>query len=172
MELILDGGACEVGVESTIVDVSGTQPLLLRPGGVTVAQLTEVAGVPVLTAAADQGPNSPGRLASHYAPRAGLKLSGRGHLLTDAQALAQTGAKVAILTPDASVDVAGCTHIAIPAEAPALAKVLYAVLRQIDDAGFDVAVIEPPDGTGLGLAVRDRLMKAAAPRIEANPSAP
>ncbi len=164
VELILDGGPCEVGVESTIVDVSGTAPLLLRPGGITVAQLEQAGGVTVTTAEEQEGAHVPGRLASHYAPRAGLKLAGRGQLFAEAEALVKTGAKVALLTADASAEVEGCTRIAIPSEAAALAKVLYAVLRRVDDGGFDVAVIEPPDERGLGLAVRDRLMKAAAPR--------
>lgn len=164
VELLLDGGPCAVGVESTIVDVSGPRPLLLRPGGITPAQLQTIVGEPVALASADEGPHAPGRLASHYAPRAGLKLSSPEHLVADAQSLAQTGAKVAILTADPTVDVTGCERLPIPQDVAQLAKVLYAMLRRIDDAGFDVAVIELPSEDGLGLAVRDRLMKAASPR--------
>lgn len=165
VDYVLDGGRCEVGVESTIVDVSGDSPALLRPGGLPVEEVERVLGEKLV--APVSAVRAPGLLPSHYAPRAGLVLVERAAELGETAArLAAQGQRVAVLAP-------GNVQVALPVngrafmlpEAPAgFARELYATLREIDAAGCDVIVAAPPEGAGLGIAVRDRLRRAAAPR--------
>ncbi len=168
VDFILDGGPAAVGVESTIVDVSRPgSPRLLRPGGLAREDVERVLGqsVPLATEPVEGGPRAPGLLASHYAPRAGLWLVARPDDLTrEAQARVASGSKVAVFGPRGSVVPAGATLYEVPSDAAGYARVLYALLRRADDEGFDVILAAPPDATGLGLAVRDRLRRAAAPR--------
>jgi L-threonylcarbamoyladenylate synthase len=150
VDLVLDGGPCTVGVESTIVDCTTDPPTLLRPGGVSVDRLVEVLGSPVRTEAA--GPSrAPGMMASHYAPRCRVEV-------VDEVAVAEE--RVAVLRSE------GLTAdlLAPSLGAEDYARHLYGWLRDADDRGLDVLVAVAPAGEGLGLAVRDRLTKAAAPR--------
>jgi len=150
VDLVLDGGPCAVGVESTIVDCTTDPPTLLRPGGVSVDRLVEVLGSPVRTETV--GPSrAPGMTASHYAPRCRVEV-------VDDVAVAQE--RVSLLRSQG---------LAADLLAPSLgaddyARHLYGWLRDADDRGLDVLVAVAPAGDGLGLAVRDRLSKAAAPR--------
>lgn len=147
--LVLDGGPCSVGVESTIVDCTTDLPMILRHGAVTVDHLEEALSAPVL-AEHDGQRRAPGMLSSHYAPECALEL-----IADPAQArlrvseLARQGRRVGLLDPD--VDVVGWAHH------------LYRWLRE-SSARVDVLVVVPPPPVGLGLAVNDRLAKAAAPR--------
>jgi L-threonylcarbamoyladenylate synthase len=150
VDLVLDGGSCTVGVESTIVDCTTDPPTLLRPGGVSVDRLVEVLGSPVRTEAV--GPSrAPGMMASHYAPRCRVEV-------VDVVAVAEE--RVAVLRSE------GLTAdlLAPSLGAEDYARHLYGWLRDADDRGLDVLVAVAPAGEGLGLAVRDRLTKAAAPR--------
>jgi len=163
VELVVDGGPCAVGVESTIVDVSGDAPALLRPGGVPREALERVLGRPVPQR--EKGPvRAPGMLESHYAPHAGVVLVEAAELASRTGALAQSGQKVAALAPAGWQAPTGVGVLEVPADPEGFARVLYAMLREADVRGFDVVVVALPPATGMGLAVRDRLTRAAAPR--------
>ena len=142
--LILDGGPCTVGVESTIVDLSTDTPALLRPGGVPVSAIEQILGVPLSRTSRTR---APGTLASHYAPRTTLQLSPTPEATADR--LRAEGRSVAVLRA--------------PADAADYARRLYAELRRLDTLGVEVLVAEPaPEGSGgLALAVNDRLRRAA-----------
>jgi L-threonylcarbamoyladenylate synthase len=161
VDLILDGGPAEVGVESTIVDVSGAEPAILRPGGVPKEALEAVARHPLpLRTGGDV--RAPGMLPSHYAPRAGvLPVSGAEAGLR-AQALGAQGRRVAVLGASGLRLPAGATLLPVPEDAAGLARVLYARLREVDAGGYDVVLVCVPPAQGLGLAVLDRLARASA----------
>ncbi len=144
VDFILDGGDCEVGVESTIIDLSGERPAILRPGGVTKEQVEQVLGRPV-GCPREGGPRASGRLASHYAPEAKVVVAKREELERRAEQLRASGQTVEVV------------------EAPE-ASSLYARLREADARGVDVILVAEPSEEGLGLAVADRLRKASAAR--------
>lgn len=164
VDLILDGGASSIGVESTIVDVAHGPPRVLRPGGVSREDLERVLGeaVPLASEAVDV--RAPGMMASHYAPRAGLWLVTSEQLSTEAAARLAAGAKVAVFAPKATTLPTGAGRFTVPDDAKGYARVLYSLLREADDQGYDVIVAAPPEASGLGLAVCDRLNRAATPR--------
>ena len=162
VDFVLDGGPCSVGVESTIVDLSGPEPALLRPGGVALEALERVLGRPVSHRVAGDV-RAPGMLPSHYAPRAGLVLASRSEAPRLAAELQRAGRRVALCSPE-DATTAGVVHLRVPDDVTELARSLYALLRDVDAAGVDVAVVVVPEGAGLGLAVLDRLRRAAAPR--------
>lgn len=144
-DVILDGGACPVGVESTIVDCVATPPQILRAGGITTEDIRRLLHGDV---AASSGPSrASGMLASHYAPDAAIVL------VDDAEEASAVWAS----TPHAEV-------LDLTDDLVAGARDLYARLRDADDRGVRtlIAVLPPP--AGLGHAIRDRLTKAAAPR--------
>jgi len=164
VDLILDGGPCAVGVESTIVDLTGPAPRLLRPGGVPREELERVLGVPVPLATQATDVRAPGMLASHYAPRAGLALVAEPELAAEAARRLAAGLKVAVLAPASTAMPSGVLRVEVPPDAAGFARVLYASLREADALGADLILAAPPPESGLGLAVRDRLTRAAAPR--------
>lgn len=159
---ILDGGPAEVGVESTIVDVSGPTIAILRPGGVTREQVSAIVGhdVPVLERSEVR---VPGQLASHYAPRAQVVLTAKRDLAERVAQLHEDGRRVAVLAvgevPPVDADVVFTAKTTAE-----LAQRLYAVLRDFDSARCDVILASAPDPAGLGLAIGDRLKRAAGPR--------
>ena len=161
--LVLDGGPCEVGVESTIVDLSSAEPAVLRPGGISPEQLSAVLGRPVPVRQSSSVRVS-GSLASHYAPRAGVELVGAGAVRTRASALRDQGVKVAGLVPDSVGLPAGVGRFFLPDSPTGYARGLYAALRDIDAAGYERILVVEPEGGGVSLAVQDRLRRAAAPR--------
>lgn len=161
VELVLDGGASQVGVESTIVDVSGSSPRLLRPGGIAREEIERVLGVPLLVATHASDVRAPGMLESHYAPRAGLFLVSADELVGAASKHAPS--RLVIIASAAAPRVAGAVHLDVPEDADGFARVLYAKLREADGLG-DLILAVPPSESGLGLAVLDRLKRAAAPR--------
>lgn len=163
VDFILDGGECEVGVESTIVDVTDVTPRLLRPGGLAREELERVLGQPLALATHATDVRAPGMLESHYAPRAGLWLVTAARLHEEATARLASGARVVVLASASVQRPAGVVSLPVPDDAAGFAKVLYARLREADALG-DVILAVPPEVTGLGLAVRDRLQRAAAPR--------
>jgi len=161
VDLVLDGGPCTVGVESTIVDLSDPElPRLLRSGGIGVE---EIAGVLGAVPPADTGPSrAPGMLTAHYAPRArvevcadGRALAARAHELREPAGVIAPG-DIEIELP------AGAALLGSPPDAGAYAHDLYALLREADARGLQVVLAIPPDPAGVGLAVRDRLARAAA----------
>jgi L-threonylcarbamoyladenylate synthase len=147
VDVVLDGGPCRVGVESTIVDVTGAAPVLLRLGGVPERALAQVAGAALAHRTTGEVA-APGTLPSHYAPRARLVLSAAAEADARAAELRSQGHHVALLTA--------------PANNEEYARVLYARLRDADATGADVIVaVEPDDDGGFGATVRDRLERAA-----------
>jgi L-threonylcarbamoyladenylate synthase len=168
VDVLLDGGECSVGLESTIVDLTREAPLLLRPGGVTAEQLEQALGVSV-SRRPPIDVRAPGMLPSHYAPRAEVELVGAAGLLTRTRELTAAGRRVAVLvTADCdrqSLRESGeLVLIDSGASAREAAHELYAALRHADERGADVVLAVPPPGEGLGEALLDRLSKAAGPR--------
>jgi L-threonylcarbamoyladenylate synthase len=162
VDYVLDGGACEVGIESTIVDLSGGEPVLLRPGVITVTQIEVTLGV-ALAAPNAQSPRAPGTLEKHYAPRTPVMLVEADLIDELARSFTRQGKRVAVLARNARQPVINTvTWIAAP-EAPAgYAHDLYANLRALDRAGCDVMLVEAPPLAMAWMAVRDRLGRAAA----------
>jgi L-threonylcarbamoyladenylate synthase len=165
--LVLEGGPSQVGIESTIIDVSrldrGVGPVLLRPGHITARQLAEVLGMePARPDAA--APRVSGSLKAHYAPRTPLRLMSRAAI--DALAQAGDGAAgrcVAIVFGEPPRQAAD--HIEWRSQAPdaaLFARSLYALLRELDQGGYDLIVIEQPPADETWRAVNDRLGRAAA----------
>jgi L-threonylcarbamoyladenylate synthase len=160
---ILDGGACEIGVESTIVDLSRAEPRLLRPGGISREAREQVLGQRLIHEAV--GPvRVPGQLPSHYAPRAELVICGDNELAPRVEALRARGARIGVLAEERILVPEVARRIVAPADASSFARSLYASLRELDSASVDVILVAPPSSAGLGLAVIDRLTRAAAPR--------
>jgi L-threonylcarbamoyladenylate synthase len=169
VDYILEGGACAVGLESTIVDLSSEAPAILRPGGVTQEALEAVLAQPVPFRTGGTV-RSPGQLASHYAPRARVILVSPGELPTQAAALHAQGLRVALLTrQDDAVQPGNLAVFRLPDPLEEAARALYATLRQIDQRGFDAIVVSLPPEKGLGAAIADRLRRAAGPRPGATP---
>lgn len=162
VDLILDAGPTPVGIESTVLDLSGEVPVLLRPGTITLAELEAVVGrVDVAQAGeGEQARRSPGMLDKHYAPRARVVLvpaEDMGLRLEQERAHVQ---RVGALVIHADIERAQ-RIVAMPADARAYAARLYEALHALDDMGCDVILIERvPDG-GEWLGVRDRLERAA-----------
>ncbi len=162
VELVLDGGQSEVGIESTIVDVTGARPVLLRPGHIAAHEIEQAAGVALAAPGADT-PRAPGMLAAHYAPATPLQVMEADLLLELAASLTRQGKRVAVLARGARQPLlAGLIWIAAPSAAPAYAHDLYANLRTLDAAGCDAILVERLPQQPQWTAVNDRLGRAAA----------
>ena len=160
--LVLDGGACAVGIESTIVDVSGAAPALLRPGGVALADLEAALGQPLALAKRD-APRAPGTLKAHYAPVTPLMLVEADVAAELIRSLVRQEKKVAVLSFSAMRPMLPGLHwISAPAEPEGYARALYANLRELDATHSDVIVAESPPQRSEWFAVLDRLTRAAA----------
>ena len=146
VDFILDGGPCAVGLESTIVDFSSGEPVILRPGGVTREALQETLRQ-TLAVRTTGAVRAPGFLEAHYAPRATVVIAAPLECSARAESLRAEGKKVAVLT-----------------EWDVVPDLLYSSLRRADGTGADVIVVPLPEETGMGLAVADRLRKAAGKR--------
>jgi len=160
VDLILDGGACEVGIESTIVDVSGGSPVLLRPGRISEEEIEAVLQVP-LARPSGGSPRVSGTLAAHYAPRLPLIIASSGML--DAVVREQASRQlVAVLARRPRPGYSSATVWMVgPRDAAEFAHYLYAGLRQLDQCGCSVIIVEAPPETPDWAAVRDRLGRAA-----------
>lgn len=146
-DLVLDGGPALVGVESTIIDCTGTGPRILRPGAVTEEMVVESTGISLSHDGEEIRVS--GSLESHYAPRATVILnaipeSGEGYI-----------AKASIATPD------GVFRLASPSTNEEFARDLYSALRSGDAQELSKIVVVEPEGEGLAIAIRDRLIRAA-----------
>lgn len=177
---VLDGGACDVGIESTIVDCSREQPVLLRPGRLTLAEIEAAAGRPVLwshpEAPDPAAPRAPGTLASHYAPRARLRLMDDTQLDAALDVLEPELLAAALREPGHPPKVAvysrslwarrapskGVVHRSMPGDAATAAHDLFADLRELDALGVDLIWVEAPPADPAWDGVRDRLTRAAA----------
>lgn len=161
LDIVLDGGPCEVGIESTIVDCTGDRPVVLRPGTLSVAAIEAAAGVPV-AAERTRPIRVPGSLTSHYAPRADV------HVVADVADLVpneSTAPQIGLLALADVETPAGVVRLAAPDDAEEFARVLYAALREADALQLpQVAAVVPSAADGAAVAVRDRLQRAAAER--------
>lgn len=156
VDVVLDGGPCPVGVESTIVDCRSDPPRLVRPGGVAPERLEAILGAPL-----GDGPSTvraPGTLASHYAPRARVIVADPGSIDPP-----RSSQRIAYLAPTRSEAAPPWAEVVLDAgpDAESYARRLYALLREADRAGADTVVAVPPPAVGIGVAVRDRLERAS-----------
>ena len=147
-DVILDGGACDVGVESTIIDCTGVAPRVLRPGAITQEMIEHSTGLDVLDAEGVAIRVS-GSLESHYSPLAKVVLdqsptAGQGFI-----------AMSDVATPD------GVVRLAAPQTHVEFARVLYSSLRAADEQGLATVLVQQPQGDGIAIAIRDRLKRAA-----------
>jgi L-threonylcarbamoyladenylate synthase len=154
-ELVLDGGPSEVGIESTIVDLSGEEPVLLRPGRITRRELEQVLGRPVREKGAG-APRHPGGLERHYAPKTPARLVPTHELDREIARLKEKVAVLAFSRPDERVDF----WLRMPREPLGYAQRLYAALRELDEARCEAILIEAPPETPEWAGVRDRLERA------------
>lgn len=159
--IVLDGGECEIGLESTIVDLSTDTPRILRPGKISRPEIEAVIG-PVAEGKDGDSPRASGTLASHYAPRASVEVLARAPLVARYHELAKRGQKVAaLLRGQPFKDIDGEV---LPSDLAGYGHALYAALRRLDARGFEVLLAELPPHTAAWAAVNDRLKRAAAPR--------
>lgn len=165
VDFVLDGGPCKVGVESTIVDVTDDVPSILRPGGVTREDLEALLGRPLAVPSASHV-RVPGQHPSHYAPRARVVLVAPETVVAEAELAQERGHRVGVLLPSALVGAPVKAHavVEVPASAAAYARGLYGFLRELDERGSDLIVASLPVEEGLGLAIGNRLRRAAGPR--------
>jgi L-threonylcarbamoyladenylate synthase len=165
VDFVLDGGPCAVGIESTILDLSGSAPAILRPGGIARATIEAVLERPVLMQPG-AAVRAPGSHVSHYAPRARVLVETRHSIAAAAARLLGDGKRVAYIGPADILELpAAVDRLLVAGESSAFAQGLYAALRRADAAGADAVLIVPPDGgSGLDQAILDRLQRAAGPR--------
>jgi L-threonylcarbamoyladenylate synthase len=156
---VLDGGPCEVGLESTIVDcASDGGPAILRVGGVPRETIEDVLGASVPLAT--EGPSrAPGMMAAHYAPRARVVVATEPVFVDEVARAMATGRRVASLGPPTGLGVA--IERVTPADPREHARSLYATLRALDAEGAEIIVVALPPAHGLGLAIADRLTRAS-----------
>jgi L-threonylcarbamoyladenylate synthase len=146
---ILDGGTCDVGVESTIIDCTGDVPKILRPGAITSKMIAESTGLEVVGVVEESAIRVSGSLEAHYAPAATVildqaPLAGQGFI-----ALADV------------VAIDGVVRLATPSTHEEYARILYSALRAADEKGLEKVVVQQPIGDGIAIAIRDRLRRAA-----------
>jgi L-threonylcarbamoyladenylate synthase len=151
-DVVLDGGACAVGVESTIIDCTGLLPRVLRPGAISTAMIEEVTGLTAVSIDGVDAIRVSGSLENHYAPAAKVLLcevpiAGQGFI-----------AHKNIETPQ------GVIRLASPSDDEEFAQILYSALREADAQGLYEIVVIQPIGNGIGVAIRDRLVRAAKGR--------
>jgi L-threonylcarbamoyladenylate synthase len=173
VDLILDGGPCTVGLESTIVDCTGgnangipdpAPPAILRPGGITPEQIAAVLQSP-LSAPTASAPRVSGSMPSHYAPRARVEIVSPAELRARAEELAARGERVAVFSRDPQTSASkNVIMLTIPSSDEEWGASLYASLRRVDELGCDAALVTLPAPHGLGVAIADRLRRAAAER--------
>jgi L-threonylcarbamoyladenylate synthase len=149
-DLILDDGQCEIGVESSIIDCTQVNPVVLRPGAITKRMIQVVTGLKVSLKADESEIRAPGLLDSHYAPKAKVILGlsakpGDGFIALDQ-----------IPTPIGSI------RLASPASVEDYGRDLYRALRKGDQLGLNKIYVVEPEGPGLAIAIRDRLGKASS----------
>lgn len=178
VDMILDGGPCTVGIESSIVDLTSGVPRLLRPGAISAAALSEVLGEEVLIAAptisagglaatsagVDEVPRTAGSHAAHYAPRTVMELQRAEALVARCRHLLSLGRRVAVIALQSapSTSLPGACHWQqAPGNARDYARGLYAKLRELDGGQYDVILVEQPPFDAAWAAVNNRLGRAA-----------
>jgi L-threonylcarbamoyladenylate synthase len=159
--LILDGGPCRVGLESTIVDLTRGAPVVLRPGAIGAADIERVTGIDMAAQSAarrEPAPRASGLLARHYAPRTPAELIDGARLSARIAELESAHTRVGVLALGRPLG----TGKALPCDATAYGQGLYAALRELDGGGFDRLLIEAPPQDVAWRAVNDRLRRAVA----------
>lgn len=159
--LILDGGACPVGIESTIVDCTRGHPVLLRPGMVTTAQLEAACGQP-LRGRDDAAPRASGTLESHYAPNAKVRLMAAQPLQSALDLLGPDARHIAVYARAPLAVARGVSLRRMPDDAAQAAQALFSTLRELDATGVKLIWVETPPASPEWDGVRDRLQRAAA----------
>ncbi len=169
VDLILDGGACQVGVESTIVDLSGNRPKLLRPGHITRLEIEAVLETELLLIAPQTGQKTPtemrapGMMAVHYAPSTAAVLCPASRLPEMIQDLSARNKKIGILAYRSEQAENRLTRIIrMPEKADEYAQGLYAALRELDSLHLDMILVEQPPNNEAWRAINDRLCKATS----------
>lgn len=157
LSMIIDGGPCEKGIESTIVEIKDNQVILLRPGNVTEDDIKEITGITVRTHRENtKAPNAPGQLKSHYAPETSMRLNvtspnkNEGYL---AFGPSPVGENILNLSPTGDLTEAAAN--------------LFSMMRKLDQLKLSAIAVAPIPQTGLGRAINDRLKRAAAPKDKA-----
>jgi len=147
---ILDGGPCSVGIESTVVDLSGDRATLLRPGGISTEELESVIGPLAISGTDDTAPKSPGMMSRHYAPAIPIRINARN---------ANTGEALLAFGPGVKNRYVNLSRSGDLKEAAAN---LFAMLHMLDQPGFNGIAVMPVPEVGLGIAINDRLRRATS----------
>lgn len=157
VEMILDGGPCSVGVESTIISFAEKEPVLLRPGGASLEEIQALIGHVQVHTTASEKPLAPGQLPQHYAPRTPMVLDESLESLPE-------GKKIGLLTfkePQDSTPFRAVEVLSYKGDLREAAANLFAAMRRLDEKGLDLIVAHPVPHEGLGRAINDRLYKAS-----------
>jgi L-threonylcarbamoyladenylate synthase len=163
VDLILDGGPCPVGVESTIVSLAGPQPELLRPGSITIEQLSAVIGAVRRASSVNQLPLAPGQLSRHYATQTQLTILASAGARPILKYGARTGLLIYSQAKDTDNRFAAIEVLSSTGDLKEAARHLFAALRRLDALGLDRIYAEPCREEGLGVAIMDRLRRCATP---------
>ncbi len=157
VDVVLDGGPCRVGVESTIISFADREPLLLRPGGVGAEEIETIVGPLLIPDRTEARPLSPGRLPRHYAPRTPLVLWSGSNLTID-------GKRIGLLTLQSPLNQDHFVAVEVLSKSGDLheaAANLFAAMRRLDSLGLDLILAYPVPNHGVGLAINDRLLRAS-----------
>lgn len=158
-DAIIDGGECGVGLESTIIDCTGSRPRILRPGAISAADVERVTGLVVAEPSADI--RAPGTLDSHYAPDASVRLVESAEQLLHVVSELSTAGYIGVIAPESVPTPVGAVRLSMPSTNQHYAEELYAALREADRLGLATVVALLPQGSDIAVAVRDRLTRAA-----------
>lgn len=161
VDMVLDGGACEVGIESTIVDLSSHAPVVLRPGRISAAEIESASGLQIMRSSL-QSPRASGTLPAHYAPRLPLMLAVATELGRVVRERAASGPVAVLARHSRPSDSRAALWQMAATDAQAYAHDLYALLHFLDRSGCTQIVVEAPPERPEWDAVRDRLVRAAA----------
>ena len=162
--MVLDGGPCRVGVESTILSLLDGHAVLLRPGGLSVLELEDTLGQPILLSPMAQKVRAPGMLASHYAPVTSLEVHHQDALPHRVLEMVSQGRKVAVLKlgdDGKGFEIQKATTICMPSSAVEYGRVLYSTLHRIDRGDFDCILLESLPDEAEWMAVNDRVRRAS-----------
>jgi L-threonylcarbamoyladenylate synthase len=166
IDMILDGGPCSGGIESTVVDVTGPVVRVLRPGLITMPMLEAVVGRVEVASGEEKVARSPGQTEKHYSPRTKLNLTNCDDLLEDSAIAHGAGLKVGSISftrEDASWGEASGpsgVHLSLPSDPARATPLLYEALHRLDQSGLDLLLVERPPDTPEWAAIRDRLIRA------------